>query len=55
MKFIASSICQGMRTDTVYHFLNLNFADKYTNSTILISSMEEGRKASGSCTIRPAA
>lgn len=42
MKFIASSICQGMRTDTVYHFLNLNFADKYTNSTIPQSSMEKG-------------
>lgn len=42
MKFIASSICQGLRADTVYHFLNLNFADKYTNSTIPQSSMEKG-------------
>jgi len=42
MKFIASSICQGLRTDTVYHFLNLNFANRFTNSTIPISSMEEG-------------
>ena len=42
MKFIASSICQGLQTDTVYHFLNLNFAGRYTNSTIRISSMQEG-------------
>nr|DAS99929.1 MAG TPA: hypothetical protein [Caudoviricetes sp.] len=34
MKFIASSICQGKRLDTVYHLLNLAFSKYHTTSTL---------------------
>lgn len=34
MKFIASSICQGKRLDTVYHLLNLTFANFNTKSSL---------------------
>lgn len=34
MKFIASSIYQGKRLDTVYHLLNLAFSKYHTTSTL---------------------